>query len=126
MLGRAALVVAAVRVPRGDVDHLAGFRLMLTVSEPDGRAALEDHVEQVDIVDMQGRVPAVAEKAGQHGHALGARNKDSLVARIAGIDGVGHRYPSRVRHLIVSFPHWRICGCRCYATGRPAGPEGFP
>ena len=87
--GRAALVVAAVRVPRGNVDHLAGFTLMLTVSEPDRRAAFKNYKEQVNIVGMQRRVPAVAKKAGEHGRALRAGHHFNLVARVAGIDGVG-------------------------------------
>ena len=105
VLGRTALVVAAVREPRGNVDHLAGFSLMIIMSEPESRAALEDHIERVNIVGMQRRVPAVAEKAGEHGRAFGARHEYSMVVRVAGINGVGHRYPSRVRHPIVSFLH---------------------
>lgn len=75
------------------------------MSEPDSRAAFKDHKEQINIVRMQRRVSADAEKAGEHGRALGARHEYSLVVRVAGIDGVGHRYPSRERHLIVSFLH---------------------
>ena len=59
VLGRAALVVTAVREPRGNVDHLTGFSLMITVSEPDSRAAFKDYTEQVNIVRMQRRVPTV-------------------------------------------------------------------
>ena len=105
VLGRAALVVAAVREPRRNVDHLTGFNLTIIMSEPESRAAFEDHIEQVNIVGMQRRVSAVAEKAGEHGRALGARHEYSLVVRVAGIAGVGHRYPSGERHLIVSFLH---------------------
>ena len=97
-LRRTALVVAAVRESRGDVDHLSCLALMMVVSQPDRRTALKDHIEQVNLVRMQRRVPAVGEKAGEHSRAFGARHHDNLVARVAGIDGVGHRYPSHVRH----------------------------
>src|SRR5580658_5069835 len=122
VLGRAALVVAAVREPRGNVDHLAGFTLMLTVSEPDRRAAFKNYKEQVNIVGMQRRVPAVAEKAGQHGRALGARHEDSLVVRVAGIGGVGHRYPSYVRHLIGAPHTCRSTGCAESTQACRTGP----
>jgi hypothetical protein len=45
------------------------------VSEPDSRAAFKDHKEQINIVRMQRRVSADAEKAGEHGRALGLATK---------------------------------------------------
>ena len=46
-----------------------------------------------------------------------ARHEDSLVVRVAGIDGARHRYPSRVRHLIVPL---------CSGVSADAAPTRFP
>ena len=48
VLGRAALVVTAVPGPRGNVDHLAGFSLMITVPSRTARS-FKDYPDQVHL-----------------------------------------------------------------------------
>ena len=43
----------------------------------------------------------------------------------SGIDGIGHRYPSRERHLIVSFLHWRVWDGVATPLGGQRVPPAF-
>ena len=44
---------------------------MALVSGPERRGSYKDHEEQVNVVLMRRRVPAVAEEPGEHGQPLG-------------------------------------------------------
>lgn len=98
VLDRAALVVAAVRQPRRDVDQLALNCLMLVVSEAHASRPGQDHIEEINVMRVQWRPSTRLDPTSEDDRAFRARGNDGPIVG-EGHKGVVLGDPSYIGHV---------------------------